>query len=143
MVGGQAMDMDSTGQALQLVDLENLHIHKTGALISASVELACLASEQITEAQHKKLKHYSHCVGLAFQVQDDILDIEANTEHLGKTSGKDQLQKKSTYPEILGLKESKLMAKQLIDDAIDTLSEIDQSADPLRWIATYTIEREH
>ncbi len=141
MVGGQAIDMAAIGQSLNIVELENMHIHKTGALIRASVKMGALACETIDEKLLNKLDHYAKCIGLAFQIKDDILDIEANTETLGKTQGADLANDKVTYPSLLGLNGAKEMATELIEDAINSLNDLDEKADPLRWMASYILNR--
>jgi geranylgeranyl pyrophosphate synthase len=141
MAGGQAIDMDSIGQSLNLAELENMHIHKTGALIRACVKLGALSCEQINRVQLEKLDHYAKCIGLAFQIQDDILDIEATTETLGKTQGADIAHDKVTYPALLGLRGAKEMANELIEDALANLADFGEKAEPLRWMAQYIVTR--
>ncbi|MCF6355969.1 MAG: (2E,6E)-farnesyl diphosphate synthase [Candidatus Polarisedimenticolaceae bacterium] len=143
MAGGQALDLAAEGQTLNLAELENLHIHKTGALIRASVRLGTLAIEQSENLLTQKLDHYAKCIGLAFQVRDDILDIEGDTKTLGKTQGKDQAQLKSTYPALLGLQGARDTADQLLAEALESLSGMDKKADPLRWIANYIVARSY
>jgi len=143
MVGGQALDIAATGQALNLTELENMHIHKTGALIRASVKLGALACPQLTASQLDKLDHYAKCIGLAFQIQDDILDEESDTATLGKTQGADRAHDKPTYPALLGLTHAKRMANELLDEAIHSLTDFEQAADPLRWIARYIVTRNY
>jgi len=140
MAGGQAMDLAAEGQVLSLPELENLHIHKTGALIRSSVNMAVIMFGQVHQ-QEKNLDHYAKCIGLAFQVQDDILDIESDTKTLGKTQGKDIAQNKATYPSLLGLAESKQMANDLLTDALDSLSGFSHEADSLRDLANYIVKR--
>jgi geranylgeranyl diphosphate synthase type II len=142
MAGGQAIDLDSVGKTLDLPGLENMHIHKTGALIRASVMLGALSSPGVGEAQLKQLDHYAKCIGLAFQIQDDILDVEGDTETLGKTQGADLALNKPTYPALLGLDGAKQRAKELYQDALATLEEYGPAAEPLRWMAEYIISRE-
>lgn len=141
MAGGQAIDIDSVGRQLNIAELENMHIHKTGALIRASVQLGALGSEGIDEAQLEKLDHYAKCIGLAFQVQDDILDIESSTEVLGKSQGSDIANNKPTYPALLGLQGAKELAQDLLDQALNSLADFDEKADPLRWMARYIVTR--
>ncbi len=141
MAGGQALDLAAVGQQLDLAQLENMHIHKTGALIHASVKLGCLAATTADTDQVRQLEHYANCIGLAFQVQDDILDVEGDTETLGKTQGKDQANGKPTYPSLIGLKGAKELAQSLRQDALDSLVELDGRADPLRWLADYIVNR--
>lgn len=141
MAGGQALDLAATGQEINLTELENMHIHKTGALIRASVTLGTLQAVHADPGHIRGLDHYSKCIGLAFQVVDDILDIEGDTETLGKTKGKDQVNNKPTYPSLMGLEASHRMAKRLHQEALDSISALDTKADPLRWLAGYIVER--
>jgi farnesyl diphosphate synthase len=143
MAGGQALDMEAEQKILNLAELENLHIHKTGALIRASVKLGALACLPIEKSSLDKLDHYAKCIGLAFQIQDDVLDIEADTATLGKKQGADQAHHKSTYPSLLGLRGAKQMAQELVEQAITSLQDFDDNADPLRWIAEYIVTRQY
>lgn len=143
MAGGQAIDIDSIGQSLNIAELENMHIHKTGALIRACVKMGALACHLIDAARLEKLDHYAKCIGLAFQIQDDILDIEGSTETLGKTQGADIAHDKITYPALLGLRGAKEMANELIEDALANLADFDHKADPLRWMAQYIVTRRY
>ena len=141
MAGGQALDLTCAGVDLDLAQLENIHIHKTGALIRASVRLATLSAQALEPEAANRLDRYAKCLGLAFQIRDDILDVEGNTAVLGKTPGKDVVQNKATYPALLGLSEAQEKADSLIQEALDSLAELDERADPLRWIAHYTAGR--
>ena len=141
MVGGQAIDLANEGKSISIAEIENMHLHKTGALICSCITLVASLKFQTTDSQYRHLKHYAECIGLAFQVQDDILDETSSTSTLGKTQGKDQQAKKSTYPSILGLKASKHLTKDLHDEAIQSLSNFDQRANYLRDIAQFTISR--
>ncbi len=141
MAGGQAIDLAAVGKQLTIAELENMHIHKTGALIRASVKMGAMCRPDIDNTLLQKLDHYAKCIGLAFQIQDDILDEIADTETLGKTQGADKALNKPTYPSILGLKEAKNMAIGLHDDAIQSLAEFNHRADPLRWLAQYIVKR--
>ena len=143
MVGGQALDLAAVGQSLNLTELENLHIHKTGALIRASVKLGVLLNPGLEKAKHQALDHYAKCIGLAFQIQDDILDVEGSTETLGKTQGKDQAQDKPTYPSLLGLSGAKEKAEEFRLAAQNSLAPFNSEAEPLRWIADYITVRNH
>ncbi|PTU31175.1 geranyl transferase [Stenotrophobium rhamnosiphilum] len=143
MVGGQAIDLQSEGKNLSLPELENLHIHKTGALIRASLKLACLASPALDNAQADALDRYGKCIGLAFQIQDDVLDIEGSSEDLGKTAGKDSASLKSTYPSVMGLPAAKERAAELFSDADKALSVFGDSAAALRWLAKHIQSRNH
>lgn len=143
MVGGQAIDLASVGHKLDQTALEQMHRHKTGALIEASVQLGALASGKATEAQLCALRHYAQAIGLAFQVQDDILDVESDTQTLGKTQGADIARDKPTYPALLGLPQAKAYALALRDQALNALEDFGAAADPLRALANYIVERRY
>ncbi len=141
MVGGQAIDLGSVGQRLDRQALESMHRHKTGALIEASVRLGALASGRADERSLLALQNYARAIGLAFQVQDDILDVESDTATLGKTQGKDQANDKPTYPALLGLDAAKAYALELRDLALHALRPFDEAAEPLRELARFIVER--
>ncbi len=141
MVGGQAIDLGSVGQQLQQPALEVMHRHKTGALIEAAVRLGALASGRADEQALTGLSTYARAVGLAFQVQDDILDVESDTATLGKTQGKDQANDKPTYPALLGMAAAKAYALELRDQALQALQPFGEAAKPLRELARYIVER--
>ncbi len=143
MVGGQALDLASEGVVLDLVMLENIHIHKTGALIRASVNLAATTAPQLSKEQRTALDHYAKCIGLAFQIQDDLLDVEGETAIIGKRSGQDIAHQKATYPALLGVKPAHEAAANLVNEALVSLRLFDDSADALRNIAEYIIKRDH
>ncbi|MDD2658248.1 MAG: (2E,6E)-farnesyl diphosphate synthase [Methylococcales bacterium] len=143
MVGGQAIDLQSVGTKLNLPELENMHIHKTGALIRASVTLATLAKADIDSAVATKLDHYAKCIGLSFQVKDDILDEESDTFTLGKTQGKDRDKDKPTYPALLGMAGAKQKAQELHEKALESLSIFGKEADLLCDLSLYIIQRTH
>lgn len=140
MVGGQVVDMESEGVDIDLPTLEYLHTRKTGALILASIKGGAKIGEG-TDEEIEALTRYGECLGLAFQIADDILDIEGNIEETGKDVGSDLERKKATYPSILGMAASKERASELIDMAIDSLKGFDQKAEPLREIAKYVVKR--
>ena len=141
MVGGQAIDLESVGQRLDQQALETMHRHKTGALIEASVQLGALASGKADSAGLRALQQYARAIGLAFQVQDDILDVESDTATLGKTQGKDEANHKPTYPALLGLEQAKAYALELRDQALHALRPFGDSAEPLRELARYIVAR--
>lgn len=143
MVGGQAIDLESVGKKLTQQTLENMHRLKTGALIEASATLGALASGNASVEQIALLQTYARAIGLAFQVQDDILDIESDTQTLGKTQGADMAHDKPTYPALMGLAAAKNYAIQLHQQALDALQTLGSSADILRDLASYIIERRH
>ncbi len=141
MAGGQAIDLEAVGRELNLEELENMHLRKTGALIRASVTLAALASPGLAEETLRLLGGYARCIGLAFQIRDDVLDVEADTGTLGKLQGADMQRNKPTYPALLGLEGAKRKARELHDKALALLDPLGQAADPLRWIARYIVAR--
>jgi farnesyl diphosphate synthase len=142
MAGGQAIDLESVGKTLTLQELEMMHIHKTGALIRAAVLLGahCGAAN---EAQLARLDHYAKCIGLAFQVVDDVLDSEADTATLGKTAGKDADNHKPTYVSLLGLHAAREMAHRLHDEALQSLAEFGDRARRLRDLANFIVLRKY
>jgi farnesyl diphosphate synthase len=142
MAGGQALDLESEGSELDLVMLENIHIHKTGALIRASVQMAALACPELEPAKAEALDHYAKCIGLAFQIQDDLLDVEGETEVIGKKSGADAAHQKATYPSLMGVGPAHEAANDLVSDALASLEAFGSGADPLRWIARYIVNRD-
>lgn len=143
MVGGQALDLAAEGQQLDLAMLEHIHIHKTGALIRAAVQLGILACDTPDPDHAERLDRYAKCVGLAFQIQDDVLDVEGDTDAIGKTAGRDQALEKATYPALIGLAEAKEMATNLIADALSSIEVFQSRAEPLRWIAGALTGRKH
>ena len=143
MVGGQAIDLGSVGLKLDQTALEYMHRHKTGALIEASVQLGALASGRAQPADLQALSVYARAIGLAFQVQDDILDVESDTATLGKRQGADVARDKPTYPALMGLEQAKHYALELRDQALAALRPFDAAAEPLRELARYIVERRH
>jgi len=141
MVGGQAIDLGSVGVKLDQTALEQMHRHKTGALIEVSVRLGALASGHAQPGQLQALQTYAQAIGLAFQVQDDILDVESDTATLGKRQGADIARDKPTYPALLGLDAAKAYALELRDQALQALRPFDAAAEPLRELARYIVER--
>jgi farnesyl diphosphate synthase len=140
MCGGQQLDMDASGKTLGLDDLQRVHALKTGALIKAAILIPAAiagADSDDTEA----LKAFADDLGLAFQIQDDILDIEASTEQLGKSAGKDAAQAKSTYPALLGLDGAKTLLTQLAERMAARLRRFDDRADWLRELAEFAVNR--
>ena len=118
-----------------------MHIHKTGALIRASVMMTAYCKPDVSALTLEQLDHYAKCIGLAFQIHDDILDVESDTQTLGKPQGSDRLLNKPTYPAVLGLKESKVRETALYNEAIRSIEDFDSGADLLRNIAHYIVKR--
>ncbi len=143
MAGGQAIDLANVGKQITLPELEFMHILKTGALIRASVLLGAYCGNPLTDVEMEHLDRYGKRVGLAFQVVDDILDCESNTEKLGKTAGKDQDANKPTYVSLMGMAPAKRFADELLGDALDALTGFDGKAARLRQLADYIVRRQH
>ena len=141
MVCGQVMDLQAEGRQVDQVALENIHRNKTGALITAAVMMAAVTVFEGTDIAIPKLREYAQAIGLAFQVQDDILDIISDTEVLGKTAGKDQQVEKSTYPALMGLENAQTYAKQLHDQAFAALEVFAEQASELRQISQFLLSR--
>ena len=142
MVGGQAIDLASVNTTLSLAELEHMHRCKTGALIRASILMPAYCSPQITDQKIQDLTQFSNCIGLAFQVQDDILDIESDTKTLGKTQGADIAANKPTYPSIIGLAQSKQKLTTLYSEAMNSLQSFGDSVQSLQELASYIVNRD-
>jgi geranylgeranyl pyrophosphate synthase len=143
MVGGQAIDIAAAGTRLDLDALQTMHRMKTGALIAVSVRLGALAAPQVEQAQLNALERYATAIGLAFQIQDDILDVEGDTATLGKPQGSDNDSNKPTYTSLLGLAGAKAKAREVHREAVEALEAFAEEAAPLRALADYIIERTH
>ncbi len=140
MVGGQVVDMQWEGKKADLETVKFLHTHKTGALIKASVVSGAIVTGA-PEAQVRSVLSYGKKIGLAFQISDDILDVEGDSETMGKMAGADEEKGKTTYPSVLGLGESKKVQSVLVQEAVQDLKAFGERAEPLRQIAYYIIER--
>jgi len=141
MVGGQAADFAASGTLLDVEQLKAMHTMKTGALISCAVRLGALCNPAVSNEQLRALHTYAANVGLAFQVQDDILDVTADTQTLGKPQGSDQALDKPTFVTLLGIEAATAHATELCDAAISALDGFDESANPLRALARYIVNR--
>jgi farnesyl diphosphate synthase len=142
MAGGQALDLAAVGKHLTPPQLERMHVQKTGALIRASVRLGALAAGCNDANLLDALERYGHCVGLAFQIRDDILDIEGDSAVIGKTAGKDAANAKPTYPGILGIDAAQGELRQFTEAAINAVKPLGACADELISIARYVAERD-
>lgn len=145
MCGGQALDLAAEGQSVDLAQLEQIHRHKTGALIRAAVRLGALAAGEAGRAALPALDRYADAIGLAFQVQDDILDVVGDTAVIGKRQGADQHLGKSTYPSLLGLEQARAKARDLYQEALDALEILaaqSYNTTALQALASFIIERD-
>ena len=140
MIGGQVIDLECENRKVDLATVEYMHIHKTGALLSASLEIGAIlgGGEQV---QTSALKNYGHHIGLAFQITDDLLDVEGDPALMGKTPGSDAAKNKMTYPALLGIAQSRDAAKEHVRSSFEALAGFDVRAEPLRAIARYLLVR--
>lgn len=141
MVCGQVLDLQAEGKHVDQAQLENIHRNKTGALIQAAIMLSAVTVFSGTDQAIPQLHQYGQAIGLAFQVQDDILDVVSDTESLGKTAGKDQQVDKSTYPALMGLENAKIYAQQLHDQAFKALAYFGEDAQELNQISQFLLAR--
>lgn len=142
MAGGQAIDLSVENKVVDVAVLETIHRLKTGKLIEASVLLGALCSEDVTTDQYRELQAFGGWIGLAFQIQDDILDVEGSTEVLGKPAGSDALNNKPTYPSLLGMERSKQLANDALDRALIHLDKVGAESGYLGQIAKYMVSRD-
>lgn len=141
MTGGQSIDLAAEGMALSESELEQMYALKTGALIHASVVSACLLCENLASDDFNALDDFARNVGLAFQIKDDILDVEGDTAVIGKPAGSDESQNKATYPALFGINASRKRCDDLLNNALSNLSRFGSSAAPLEWLARFIVER--
>lgn len=142
MTGGQAVDLESEGRQLTAADLEALDRDKTGKLIRAAVLLPCCAVPDLPAAGRAALDRFAECMGLAFQIKDDVLDVEGEQALTGKTHGADAARGKATYPSLLGMERAKQRADALYAEALAALDGFGDAAEPLRWMARYIVQRD-
>jgi geranylgeranyl pyrophosphate synthase len=143
MAGGQALDLAAQGRALDLQDVTDIHERKTGALIAASVRMGAACKSDLAANLQHALEDYARCVGLAFQIQDDLLDIEGDPALLGKPTGADQIHHKPTYPQVAGIEQSHADVKRLHTQAITALRAFDNGAPLLVALADWLVLRNH
>ena len=142
MAGGQAIDLASVNKQLNESQITNMHTLKTAALIQTSVLMAVVASDINDPEMYAHFAHFSEKVGLAFQIRDDILDIQSDTKTLGKPQGSDAAQNKPTYPSIVGIAQAELSANNLLQQALEEIKELDERAQNLRAISEYMVTRD-
>jgi farnesyl diphosphate synthase len=143
MCGGQALDLSATDKEISITELEVLHSLKTGALLKASVLMSAGCSEQVTEDHKKALSEYAQLIGLAYQVQDDIIDLTSTEEELGKPVGSDLAANKSTYPALLGLQAAQAKAENLLLQALQALARLPYNTQRLADFASFIVKRSH
>ena len=140
MIGGQVIDLECEDRKVDLATVEYMHIHKTGALLSASLEIGAVLGGG-DQVQTSALKNYGHHIGLAFQITDDLLDVEGDPALMGKTPGSDAAKNKMTYPALLGIARSRDAAREHVESSLESLAGFDVRAEPLRAIARYLLVR--
>lgn len=143
MAGGQAIDLQSEGKRLSLDELETMHARKTGALFRAAIQMGALCGTTVSDHDMQALDSFGRCIGLAFQIRDDILDETAETEKLGKTRGSDRKKNKSTFVQLCGLEASRQRARDLLDEAVGMLDSLGGNTRQLRNLARYVVMREY
>ncbi|MEQ8207637.1 MAG: polyprenyl synthetase family protein [Woeseia sp.] len=141
MTGGQSIDLSSEGKSLSAAELEQMYALKTGALIHASIMSAACVADELTNTDHRGLQQYADSIGIAFQIRDDILDIEGETVVIGKPAGSDIRQDKATWPALFGLEPARERCDELLQHSIDGLECFGERAEPLRWLAHYIVDR--
>lgn len=141
MTGGQSIDLAAEGQSLTRAEIEDMYALKTGALIHAAVVSVCLLREDLSAAHASSLDDFGRAIGVAFQIKDDILDVEGETEVIGKPAGSDQSLDKATYPALFGIAASRRRCAELLDGALSHLQPFADSAASLVWLARYIVER--
>jgi len=141
MTGGQSMDLAAEGQVLDAAEIEQMYALKTGALIHASVVSAAILTEQLPDDRASAIDAFGRTIGVAFQIKDDILDIEGDTDVIGKQAGADERLNKATYPGLVGMKAARARCDSLLRSALEQLDDFGSDADPLRWLARFIVER--
>jgi len=141
MTGGQSLDLAAEGSRLSAAELENMYALKTGALIHASIVSTCLLCKNLSTEDTGALDYFGRNIGIAFQIKDDILDIEGETEVIGKPAGSDESLNKATYPALFGAAASRARCDELLAAALHRLSRFGDSALPLEWLARYIVKR--
>lgn len=141
MTGGQSIDLLSEGLSLSEVDLERMYALKTGALIEAAVMGPSCLADGLSEDKRNALRSFSRNIGVAFQIKDDILDVEGETEVIGKQAGADQRLRKATFPSLFGVEAARDRCKALLQAGLQQLELFERDADPLRWLAGYIVDR--
>lgn len=141
MTGGQSIDLASEGESLSAEEIEHMYALKTGALIHASVMSVCFLAEGLPQEKFAALDSFARDIGVAFQIKDDILDVEGETHVIGKPAGSDVSLNKATYPALFGIDVSRERCDELLNSGVERLSEFGDTAEPLRWLARYIVER--
>ena len=142
MTGGQSIDLAAEGQSLSAAEIEHMYSLKTGALIHAAVLSAATLAAELPASRASAIDAFGRTIGIAFQIKDDILDVEGDTAVIGKQSGADQRLGKATYPGLVGIDEARARCDSLLRSAIEQLDDFAEQAEPLRWLARFIVERQ-
>ncbi|MCC5794072.1 MAG: polyprenyl synthetase family protein [Chromatiales bacterium] len=143
MVGGQALDLRAEGRALDQAEIERIYRLKTGRLIEAAIMLPVILAGELPLSGERALRAFATQIGLAFQIRDDLLDVEGETSVIGKPGGSDERNRKATLPAVVGLEATRLRADTVYADAISALDPLGDRAEPLRWLSEFIIRRDH
>ena len=141
MTGGQSIDLSSEGLSLSESELEQMYALKTGALIEAAVTGASCLADTLSQDRQDALQRFARDIGVAFQIKDDILDVEGETEVIGKQAGADQRLKKATFPSLFGVEAARMRCESLLQAGLQQLEIFEDDAEPLRWLARYIVDR--
>lgn len=141
MTGGQSLDLAAEGQAISVAEIEQMYAMKTGALIHASIMSAALLSNELSAERVSALDAFGRTIGIAFQVKDDILDVEGSTDVIGKHAGRDEHLNKATYPGLIGIEKARRRCDELLLSSLEKLDDFGVDADSLRWLARFIVER--
>ncbi len=141
MTGGQAIDLAAEGKSLTVDELETMYAMKTGALIHAAILAACLLCDKLDSNAKTALDGFGHSIGIAFQIKDDILDVEGETDVIGKRVGSDERLRKATFPALFGIDAARRRCDELLQNALDDLQVLGAAASPLQWLARFMVER--
>jgi farnesyl diphosphate synthase len=141
MTGGQSLDLAAEGQSLSAEAIEHMYAMKTGALIHAAVLSAALLAESIPQPEMSAIDAFGRTIGIAFQIKDDILDVEGDTDVIGKQAGADERLRKATYPGLLGIEQARQRCEELLRSALQRLDDFGDRAASLRWLARFIVER--
>jgi geranylgeranyl pyrophosphate synthase len=141
MTGGQSLDLAAEGRELSVDEIEHMYAMKTGALIHAAVVAPAMLSDTVSDQQAAAIDAFGRTIGIAFQIKDDILDVEGETEVIGKQSGADKRLNKATYPGLVGIEEARQRCDELLGSALQRLDDFGEDAASLRWLAQFIVER--
>jgi farnesyl diphosphate synthase len=141
MTGGQSLDLAAEGRAISIDELEQMYALKTGALIHASIMSASLISNDLSPERISALDAFGRTIGVAFQIKDDLLDVEGTTDDIGKEAGRDEHLNKATFPGLMGIDKARSRCNELLQSSLEKLDDFGEDAEPLRWLARFIVGR--